>query len=251
MSGALALDGRVVLVTGSARGIGRGIVEALVREGASVVASVHHAADAASLTAPGVVAPVCDVTVRADVDAAVACAVSSFGALDALVHNAVSNRSNEITDVEHASPALFEEHTSVSVRALLYLAQAAHPHLAARRGSFVVMTSAAGIQGTDDRALYAAVKGAQRGFLKALAREWGPDGIRVNGVAPLAMSPALEKAFAGDPGLEAGLARVIPLGWFGDPASDIGPAVSFLCSDAARYVTGQTLAVNGGRFTAL
>jgi len=251
VSGAPSLDGRVVLVTGSARGIGRGIVEALVAAGASVVASVHHAEDAPSLAAPAVVAPVCDVTVRSDVDAAVACAISSFGALDAVVHNAVSNRSHEITDAEHASAALFEEHASVSVRALLYLAQAAYPHLAARRGTFVIMTSPAGIQGTGDLALYAAVKGAQRGFLKALAREWGPDGIRVNGVAPLAMSPALEKAFAGDPGLEARLARVIPLGWFGDPASDIGPAVAFLCSDAARYVTGQTLAVSGGRFTAL
>jgi 3-oxoacyl-[acyl-carrier protein] reductase len=222
-----------------------------VVEGASVVASVHHAADAPSLAATGVIAPVCDVTVRGDVDAAVASAISAFGALDAVVHNAVSNRSNEITDVEHAPRSLFEEHISVSVRALLYLAQAAHAHLAARQGSFVIMTSPAGIQGTDDRALYAAVKGAQRGFLKALAREWGPDGIRVNGVAPLAMSPALERAFAGDPGLEARLARVIPLGWFGDPARDIGPAVAFLCSEAARYVTGQTLAVSGGRFTAL
>jgi NAD(P)-dependent dehydrogenase (short-subunit alcohol dehydrogenase family) len=247
-----ALEGRTVLVTGSGRGIGRGIVDALVADGASVVASVHHAVDAAALCLPGrVVAPVCDVTRRADVDAAVATAVMEFGALDAIVHNAVSNRSNEITGVEHAPRSLFEEHTSVSVRALLYLAQAAHPHLAARRGSFVVMTSPAGIQGTDDRALYAAVKGAQRGFLKALAREWGPEGIRVNGVAPLAMSPALEKAFAGDPGLEPRLARVIPLGWFGDPARDIGPAVAFLCSDAARYVTGQTLPVSGGRFTAL
>jgi 3-oxoacyl-[acyl-carrier protein] reductase len=246
-----ALEGRVVLVTGSGRGIGRGIVSALAAEGATVVASVHHAVDAASLESSRVVAPVCDVTARADVDAAVALAISSFGALDAVVHNAVSNRSNEITDVEHASTALFEEHMSVSVRALLYLAQAAHPHLAARRGAFVVMTSPAGIQGTDDRALYAAVKGAQRGFIKALAREWGPDGIRVNGVAPLAVSPALDKAFECDPGLEARLARVIPLGWFGDPAQDIGPAVAFLCSEAARYVTGQTLPVSGGRFTAL
>jgi len=249
-----SLDGHVVLVTGSGRGIGRGIAAALVDAGASVVASVHHAADGPSLVAMApsrVIAPVCDVTVRADVEAAVAAAESTFGALDAVVHNAVSNRSNEITDVEHAPASLFDEHISVSVRALLYLAQVAHPHLAARRGSFVVMTSPAGIQGTDDRALYAAVKGAQRGFLKALAREWGPDGIRVNGVAPLAISPALEKAFAGDPGLEARLARVIPLGWFGDPAQDIGPAVAFLCSHAARYVTGQTLPVSGGRFTAL
>jgi len=247
-----SLDGRVVLVTGAGRGIGRGIVSALVDAGASVVASVHHAVDGPSLEElPRVVAPVCDVTRRADVDAAVACAVASFGGLDAVVHNAVSHRSNEITDVEHAPMALFDEHTSVSVRALLYLAQASHGHLAARNGAFVVMTSPAGIQGTDDRALYAAVKGAQRGFIKSLAREWGPDGIRVNGVAPLAVSPALDRAFAGDPGLEARLARVVPLGWFGDPARDIGPAVAFLCSDAARYVTGQTLAVSGGRFTAL
>jgi len=249
-----SLEGRVVLVTGAGRGVGRGVVDALAAAGASIVASVHHGADSAPLVAAvggRTVAPVCDVTRRADVDAAVACAVDTFGGLDALVHNAVSNRSNEITDLEAASPALVAEHMAVSVRALLYLAQAAHPHLAARRGAMVVLTSPAGMQGTHDRALYGTVKGAQRGFLKALAREWGPDGIRVNGVAPLAMTPALERAFAGDPGMEARLSRIVPLGWFGDPARDIGPAVAYLCGDGARYVTGQTLVVSGGRFTAL
>ena len=248
------LDGKVVLVTGAGRGVGRGIVDALAGDGACVVAAVHRAEDAAPMLAAATgptIAPVCDVTVRADVDAAVAAAVATFGGLDALVHNAVSNRSNEITDLEHASPALFDEHAAVSVRALLHLAQSAHPHLAARRGAFVVLTSPAGIQGSADRALYATVKGAQRGFVKALAREWGADGICVNGVAPLAVTPALDKAFAGDPAMEARLSRVIPLGWFGDPTRDIGPAVAFLCSDAARYVTGQTLVVSGGRFTAL
>ena len=252
MSGALA--GRVVLVTGAGRGVGRGIVDALAAEGASVVASVHHEADAAPLVAAvggPTIAPVCDVTSRADVDAAVACAIDTFGGLDAVVHNAVSNRSNEITDLEGAEPALVAEHMSVSVRALFHLAQAAYPALRARHGTLVVLTSPAGIQGTPDRALYGMVKGAQRGFLKALAREWGPDGVRVNGVAPLAMTPALERAFAGDPGMEARLSRIVPLGRFGDPARDIGPAVAYLCGDGARYVTGQTLAVSGGRFTAL
>ena len=108
----------------------------------------------------------CDVTSRADVDAAVACALDTFGGLDAVVHNAVSNRSNEITDLEAATPALVAEHMSVSVRALLHLAQAAHPALADRRGTMVVLTSPAGIQGTHDRALYGMVKGAQRGFLE-------------------------------------------------------------------------------------
>ena len=248
------LEGKVVLVTGSARGVGRGIVDALAAEGASVVASVHHGEDADPLIAAvggPVKAPVCDVTVRGDVEAAVAVAVDAFGRLDAVVHNAVSNRSNEITELESAPPELYAEHASVSIRALLYLAQASFPYLSARHGSFVVLTSPAGIQGTPDRALYAAVKGAQRGFVKALAREWGAHGVRVNGLAPLAMTPALERAFAGDPTLRQRLERVVPLGWFGDPAVDIGPAAAFLCSDASRYVTGQTLAVSGGRFTAL
>jgi len=248
------LEGKVVLVTGSARGVGRGIVAALAGEGASVVASVHHGEDAEPLVAEfqgAVKAPVCDVTVRSDVDAAVAVAVDAFGRLDAVVHNAVSNRSNEMTDLESASPELYAEHASVSVRALLYLAQASFPYLSARRGTLLVLTSPAGIQGTAERALYAAVKGAQRGFVKALAREWGAHGVRVNGLAPLAMTPALERAFAGDPTLRERLERVVPLGWFGDPALDIGPAAAFFCSEAARYVTGQTLAVSGGRFTAL
>jgi NAD(P)-dependent dehydrogenase (short-subunit alcohol dehydrogenase family) len=243
-----------VLVTGAGRGVGRGIVDALAGEGAAVVASVHHAADAAPILAAvrsPVIAPVCDVTVRSDVDDAIAAAVDAFGGLDGVIHNAVSIRSNEITELETAPLALFEEHASVSIRALLYLAQGSHRFLAARRGAFLVLTSPAGIQGTADRTLYAAVKGAQRGFVKALAREWGPDGVRVNGLAPLAMTPALERAFVTDPTLEARLNRVVPLGWFGDPARDIGPAAAFLCSEAARYVTGQTLAVSGGRFTAL
>ncbi len=239
--GVMNLEGKVVLVTGSGKGVGRGIVDALAAEGAAVVASVHHGEDAAAIVesvAGQVKSPVCDVTVRADVDAAVAVAIDSFGRLDAVVHNAVSNHSNEMTDVESAPPELYADHAAVSIRALLYLAQGSHRYLAARRGAFVVLTSPAGIQGTADRALYAAVKGAQRGFVKALAREWGPAGVRVNGLAPLAQTPALDRAFAGDPTLQAKLERVVPLGWFGDPARDIGPVAAFLCSDAARVHHG-------------
>jgi 3-oxoacyl-[acyl-carrier protein] reductase len=95
------------------------------------------------------------------------------------------------------------------------------------------------------------VKGAQRGFVKALAREWGPLGARVNCLAPLAMTPALERAMAADPTMHARIAPLVPVGRFGDPADDIGPAAAFLVSDESRYVTGQTLLVNGGRYTAL
>ena len=246
----------IALVTGAGRGVGRGICLALAASGASIVVAAHHLPDgeevAAAIEARGgrAVAVACDVTRRSDVEAAVA-AAAGLGGLDALIHNAVSSRSNEPVELETAPPELWEEHAAVSIGALLSLAQVAHPLLVARRGAVVVLQSPAGIQGSADRPLYAMVKGAQRGFVKSLAREWGPDGIRVNGVAPLAVSPALEAAFDRDPGMERRLASVIPLGWFGDPEADIGPAVAFLCGDGARYVTGQTLVVSGGRFTAL
>ena len=84
-----------------------------------------------------------------------------------------------------------------------------------------------------------------------MAREWGPHGIRVNSIAPLAISPALENLQRTDPERVERIRGLVPLGRLGDPATDIGPPTVFLCSDAARYVTGQTLAVSGGRFTAL
>jgi 3-oxoacyl-[acyl-carrier protein] reductase len=250
------LDGRVVLVTGAGRGVGRGICLALAAAGAAVVVAAHHRADGDEVVVTiegrgGRAACVeCDVTSPHDITTAVAAALA-LGGLDALVHNAISNRSNEPVDVEAAAPSLWEEHAAVSVRALLHLVRAAHRPLTERGGAMVVLQSPAGIQGSADRPLYAMVKGAQRGFVKSLAREWGPDGVRVNGVAPLAMSPALEAAFDRDPGMQQRLAAVIPLGWFGDPEHDIGPAVAFLCGPAARYITGQTLVVSGGRFTAL
>ena len=113
------------------------------------------------------------------------------------------------------------------------------------------MTSPAGIEGSAPLPFYSAVKAAQRGFVRALAREWGPDGIRVNSVAPLAISPALEHLQATDPERVRRIEGLVPLGWLGDPAADIGPPSVFLCSEEARYVTGQTLVVSGGRFTSL
>jgi len=127
----------------------------------------------------------------------------------------------------------------------------AHPHLKATGGSILLMTSPAGIEGSAPLPFYSAVKAAQRGFVRALAREWGPDGIRINSVAPLAVSPALENLKATDPERVKRIEGLVPLGWLGDPADDIGPPSVFLCSEGARYVTGQTLVVSGGRFTGL
>jgi 3-oxoacyl-[acyl-carrier protein] reductase len=192
----------------------------------------------------------CDVTHRGDVEAAVAVAVERFGALDSFVHNAVAPITTYPHELEKLTRADWDDHANVSVRGLFYCAQAAYPHLRASRGSLVVVVSVIGIEGDGNRPLYAAVKGAQRGIVKSLAREWGPDGIRVNAMGPLAVSPTMEASFRVAPELLERVTRTMPLGRFGDPETDIAPAVMFLCSDAARFVIGQTIFATGGRFTA-
>jgi NAD(P)-dependent dehydrogenase (short-subunit alcohol dehydrogenase family) len=251
------LDGQVVLVTGAAAGVGRGVAVAMARAGAVVGLGVRRPDAALEVAdevreAGGV--PVllrCDVTDAEQSAAAIEQLVSTHGRLDAVVHNAVSNRSSEPTDLEHAELALWEEHASVTVRATWRLAVQAHPHLRATGGAYLLMTSPAGIEGSAPLPFYSAVKAAQRGFVRALAREWGPDGIRVNSIAPLAISPALENLRATDPERVARIEGLVPLGRLGDPTEDIGPPSVFLCSQEARYVTGQTLVVSGGRFTSL
>ena len=254
-----ALTGRAVLVTGANRGVGRGIVLAAAAAGACVAVTARSIADAEAvieelagrLVHPrgNAIAVACDVTIPDQIHAAVAACVGAFGRLDALVHNAVSVRSAEPMDLATADDDLWTEHASVSITPLHTIAVATHDRLAKSAGSLLILTSPAGINGTAQLSFYGAVKGAQRGFVRSLAREWGPDGIRVNGLAPLAATPALENAFAEDPTMEDRLRRMIPMGRFGDPENDIGPAAVFLCSDAARYITGQQMIVSGGRLT--
>ncbi|UGQ14318.1 SDR family oxidoreductase [Yinghuangia sp. ASG 101] len=251
------LAGRTAVVTGAAAGVGRGIAVALAAAGASVVVTARRGEAARevvdAITAAGgtAAAEVCDVTSAPAVDAALGAAVRRFGRLDAVVHNATSRRSSEPVDLERAPVALWDEHAAVASVASYTIARAAHGHLRDTAGSYVLLTSPAGVQGSANLAFYAAAKGAQRGFVKSLAREWGPDGIRVNALAPLAVTPALDNAMRLDPGLEDRVTALIPMGRIGDPVADIGPCAVFLCGSASRYVTGQTLIVSGGRMTAL
>ncbi len=242
-------------MTGSARGLGRGLVRAFEHAGWNVAATTRSDADTVGIDAefaerPGTVLALgADVTVPGAIEAAVAATIDRFGRLDALVHNAVSGRSSEACVVESASEELWEDHASVSLRGLWRCVRAVAEPVIEARGAVVVLTSPAGINGSSNNALYGAVKGGQRAFVRSLAREWGPLGVRVNGLAPLARTEALDRVFAADPDREAALSRIVPLGRFGDPVDDIGPAAVFLCSDAARYVTGQNLVVSGGRLT--
>jgi NAD(P)-dependent dehydrogenase (short-subunit alcohol dehydrogenase family) len=251
-----ALDGRVMVVTGGGNGVGRGVALAGAAAGARVVVASprdNGAETVALIEARGGVASwcACDVTRRADVDATVATAVERFGGLDAVVHNATSRHSSEVVALEDVTQDVFDDHIAVSLRAAYYCALAARPHLRAGRGRYILFTSPAGMTGSPTLPLYSAVKGALRSFTKSLALEWAPDGINVTCISPLAVTPALANAYVEDPAMEDRLRRIVPLGRIGDPEADIGPAAVFLASDAARYITGQTLIVDGGRFTGL
>lgn len=246
------LTGQVVVVTGASRGVGLGLTRAFSSAGASVVLAVRSVdageAVRSELATDGLVVR-CDVTDREEVDAMVEATLERFGRLDHLVHNASSGRSSEVTTFADADRELFEEHAAVSLVGLQHLARSASSALRDARGSLLVLTSPAGFEGSDSVPLYAAVKGAQRGFVRALAREWGPHGVRVNALAPLAVSDALANAFEENPALRARLEGATPLRRIGDPEDDIGPVAVFLASRSAAYVTGQTLVVSGGRFT--
>ncbi|HEY8123578.1 MAG TPA: SDR family oxidoreductase, partial [Myxococcota bacterium] len=188
----------------------------------------------------------CDVAAGDSVARAIAQVIASDGRLDAVAHNATSGLSPKPTSLRDVPLADVRDHVAVSLRGAYWLARAAHAPLCAARGAYLLLTSEAGFEGKARLPVYAAVKAAQRGFARALAREWGADGIRVNCLAPLAASPAMERAFALDPSMAARVLGRMPLAALGDPVADVGAAARFLLSDDARFVTGHTLMADGG-----
>lgn len=242
----------VVVVTGATGGVGRGIALACGTAGWTVWVAARRAVEggavAAEVDARGgngyFVA--CDTADRRSVATAIDEVVATSGRLDGVVHNATSGRSPVPTAFAELPFTELRDHVAVSVRGTYLLAAAAFPHLKATGGSLLVLTSEAGFEGKARLPAYAAVKAAQRGIVRALAREWGPAGVRVNALAPLAATPAMDDALARDTDMAERVMGRNPLGRLGDPETDIGPVAHFLLSDAARFVTGTTLMADGG-----
>jgi NAD(P)-dependent dehydrogenase (short-subunit alcohol dehydrogenase family) len=240
------VTGRVAVVTGAGRGIGRGCALALAETGADVVAIARTrseveavAAEVERLGRTGL-ALVCDVT-----DArAVARAMRPLERIDVLVNAAGTNVPEPFLQVrEPALDALLD----VNVKGTFLAAQAAARRMVAagRGGAIVNLSSQMGHVGAAGRSVYCATKHAVEGLTKALAVELAPHGIRVNSVAPTFVETPMTAPFLADEAFRAEVTGRIPLGRIGD-VSDVTGAVVFLASPAAGLVTGTSLVVDGG-----
>lgn len=247
------LRGRAIIVTGGTRGIGRGVAHHLGRRGARVVITGRRSdriADAsAELTAEGIdhLAVVADVADRDRAFTVVARTIDRFGRIDGLVLNAQSFRPvTPLVDVTEADMDLLFD---TGPKGALWLMQAAHPHFVERGwGRIVTMGTSMGLTGAPGYGPYAASNEAIRSLTRTAAREWGRDGITVNCVLPASVGHRAP-ATGSDPAREAAFAAMYddnPVGRDGDAIDDIGPVVAFLLSDASRYVTGQSVSVDGG-----
>ena len=244
------LDGKTVIVIGGAQGIGRGCALAAAAEGASVVVGDLNEEGARAVAAEvssrddTAIARAVDVVERAQVDELVGAALHEFGQVDGLVNLAYWHKGAVPLAELEADDLARELH--VDVVGCLVAMQAVYPHLQGRGGSIVNFSSSAGVEGLADRAAYSAAKAGVRLLSRTAALEWGREQIRVNTVCPFSMSESLAAAVAAGTVDQAHLDGVSPLGRPGDPEHDIGAGVAFLLSDDARYLTGHTIALDGG-----
>ncbi|MCF1488169.1 SDR family oxidoreductase [Pseudomonas sp. AA27] len=245
MNACYDFEGRTVLVTGAAGGIGQAIVEGFARGGARVLAldldpqALQRLVEDQVALGHEVRGEVLDL---AD-PGAIRASLAGLQRLDVLVHNAAYFPLTPLTEID---PALLQRTLAVNLGALFWLVQGALPLFRRQGGGCVLATSSV----TGPRVAYpglshyAASKAGVNGFIRNAALELAPFNVRVNGVEPgMVRTPAMDNL--GDTTLNARIAAGVPLGRLGEPA-DIAAAMLFLASDAARYITGQTLVVDGG-----
>lgn len=241
------LEGKVVIVTGAGRGIGRAIAQKLAAEGATVAVTDIDEAGAKQTAATlgnGSIAIQADVTSRESVDAMVAHVIGNLGGIDALVNNAGWDKAGPFLD---SDPADWDRVIAINLYGVLNTCKAVLPILAAQGGGAVVnLGSDAGRVGSSGEAVYSAAKGGVIAFTKATAREMARHQVRVNCVCPGPTDTELFASVGGDnPKLRDALTKAIPFRRLGRP-EDVANAVAFYLSDEAAFITGQTVSVSGG-----
>lgn len=244
----MKLKDRVALITGGASWIGRGIALAMAKEGAKVVivdlndeagektlAELKEFSDALYIHK--------DISVRENLSELVQEVVEHFGELNILVNNAHVSRQKPFMETTPEDVALS---FNTGYFATFYLMQEAYEELKKSNGKVINFASGAGINGQPTQAAYASAKEAIRGLTRVVANEWGPDGINVNIISPLALTSGIEIWSKHDPEQYNKMVNGIPLRYVGDPEQDIGRVAVFLASEDSKYITGQTIMVDGG-----
>lgn len=245
------LAGRAAMITGAADGVGLGMARRFAREGGAVLVvdfdAEKGAAAAEALRALGARADFfpADVTRKQDVIGAVAACVDRFGSIDILVNNAYRGSGN--SRIENKSDDLFESSMAMNLYAAKWSMEAAFPHMRARHwGRIINVASLNGVNAHMGTADYNAGKEALRAYTRTAAREWAAYGICANILCPAAISASYRRFKELAPDVAAATAAANPMGRMGDPEADIGGVALFLASEDARYLTGNTLFVDGG-----
>ena len=242
------LDGKVALVTGGSRGIGRAIALRLGQEGADVAVCARNV-EAAGEVASEIeglgrkcLVRACDVADAEQAGALIASTIEELGQLDILVNNAGVTRDNLLMRMKEED---WDEVLAINLKGAFNCARAAvRPMLKARGGRIVNITSVVGLQGNAGQANYAASKAGLIGLTKSLARELASRGITANAVAPgLVPETGMTGELAAE--VQQQMLSAVPLGRAGTP-EDVAHAVAFLASEQAAYITGQVLVVDGG-----
>ncbi|MDF2635764.1 MAG: 3-oxoacyl-(acyl-carrier-protein) reductase [Pelosinus sp.] len=242
------LDGKVAIVTGASRGIGRSVAIELAKLGAKIVINYAGNAVAADEVKNTIVAAGGEaIVVKADVgnvdavDAMVKETIDTFGKIDILVNNAGITRDNLLMRMKEDD---WDAVMNINLKGVFVCTKAVSRIMMKQRaGKIINMTSVVGVMGNAGQANYAAAKAGVIGFTKSMAKELSSRGITVNAIAPGYISTDMTAVLSEQ--VKKDLAEKIPVGRLGNP-EDVAAAVAFLASDLANYITGQTLNVDGG-----
>lgn len=238
---------QVVIVTGSTKGIGKGIADAFLEAGAKVVMTAHETTDVEKTVAPylkqkkNVLGITADVSKTSDVDRLMKETIKKWGKLDVLVNNAGIYPFKAFADMSEND---FMKVIDVNLRGVFLTSKTALPHLLKSKGNIVNISSIAAIRGYSGLVHYCASKGGVDGFMRALSIELAGKGVRVNNVNPGFIETEGTKAIM-DEKARAAAAKTIPVLHNGKPA-DIAKAVLYLADKNNGFITGQTIVVDGG-----
>ncbi len=245
------LEGKVAIITGGGKGIGYGIARAFAEEGANLVITGRTEARLIEAKAEldkdygiDVLYVVADGGDEESVKEVVSKTVDKFGKINVLVNNAQASKSGVMLK-DHTKED-FDLAINSGLYSTFFYMKACYPYLKDTKGSVINFGSGAGLFGKLGQSSYAAAKEGIRGLTRVAAAEWGPDGINVNDICPLAMTESLKQWRDAYPDLFEKTIQSIPLGRFGDCQKDIGRVCVFLASDEASYVTGESITLQGG-----